>query len=55
MSRGRPAELIDDEAEIEEARLEGIETVGTTCGVSGPERLVSRVSDWFRARGVERI
>ena len=52
---GVPSHLIDDEAEIDEAWLEGIETVGITSGASAPERLVTRVCDWFRARGVERI
>ena len=50
-----PAHLIDDETEIDEAWLEGIETVGITSGASAPERLVTRVCGWFRARGVERI
>ena len=50
-----PAYLIDDEAEIDEAWLEGVETVGITSGASAPEHLVTRVCDWFRARGVERI
>jgi 4-hydroxy-3-methylbut-2-enyl diphosphate reductase len=52
---GVPSHLIDDEAEIDETWLEGIETVGITSGASAPERLVTRVCDWFRARGVERI
>jgi 4-hydroxy-3-methylbut-2-enyl diphosphate reductase len=52
---GVPSHLIDDEAEIDEAWLDGIETVGITSGASAPERLVTRVCDWFRARGVERI
>ncbi|HXF98616.1 MAG TPA: 4-hydroxy-3-methylbut-2-enyl diphosphate reductase [Gaiellaceae bacterium] len=52
---GVPAHLIDDETEIEEAWLEGVETVGITSGASAPEKLVERVCDWFRARGVERI
>ena len=47
-----PAYLIDDEAEIDEAWLDGVETVGITSGASAPERLVTRVCDWFRARGV---
>ena len=47
--------LVDDESEIDDAWLEGVETVGITSGASAPERLVERVCDWFRARGVERI
>ncbi len=50
-----PAYLIDDEAEIDERWLEGVETVGITSGASAPEHLVTRVCDWFRARGVERV
>ncbi|HEV2591062.1 MAG TPA: 4-hydroxy-3-methylbut-2-enyl diphosphate reductase [Gaiellaceae bacterium] len=47
--------LIDDETEIDEAWLEGHEIVGITAGASAPERLVDRVCDWFRARGVDDI
>ena len=50
-----PAHLIDDEAEIDERWLDGLETVGITSGASAPERLVARVCDWFRERGVEEI
>ena len=46
-----PAYLIDDETEIDETWLDGVETVGITSGASAPERLVTRVCDWFRARG----
>ncbi|GIU94083.1 MAG: 4-hydroxy-3-methylbut-2-enyl diphosphate reductase [Gaiellaceae bacterium] len=52
---GTPAHLIDDESEIDEAWLDGVETVGVTSGASAPEKLVSRVCDWFRARGVTDI
>ncbi len=52
---GVPAHLIDDEAEIDVAWLEGVTTVGVTSGASAPEKLVNRVCDWFRARGVESI
>ncbi|HEX6491817.1 MAG TPA: 4-hydroxy-3-methylbut-2-enyl diphosphate reductase [Gaiellaceae bacterium] len=52
---GRPAYLIESDAEIEEAWLDGVETVGLTSGASAPERLVERVCEWFRARGVAEI
>jgi 4-hydroxy-3-methylbut-2-en-1-yl diphosphate reductase len=52
---GVPGYLIDDETEIDERWLEGAVTVGITSGASAPEKLVSRVCDWFRSRGVERI
>jgi 4-hydroxy-3-methylbut-2-enyl diphosphate reductase len=52
---GVKAHLIDDELEIDESWLEDVETVGLTSGASAPERLVERVCDWFRARGVHDI
>jgi 4-hydroxy-3-methylbut-2-en-1-yl diphosphate reductase len=48
-----PAYLFDDESEIDEAWLSGIESVGVTAGASAPESLVSRVVSWFGERGVE--
>ena len=54
-AHGVEAHLIDDETEIDEAWLDGVETVGITSGASAPEKLVTRVCDWFRARGVESI
>ena len=47
--------LIDDETDIDEGWLESMRVVGITSGASAPEKLVERVCDWFRARGVERI
>jgi 4-hydroxy-3-methylbut-2-enyl diphosphate reductase len=44
--------LIDDENGIDEAWLGDVETVGITSGASAPERIVTRVCEWFRARGV---
>jgi len=52
---GVAAHLVDDESEIDERWLEGVETVGVTSGASAPEKLVAGLCDWFRARGVERI
>jgi 4-hydroxy-3-methylbut-2-enyl diphosphate reductase len=54
-ANGVPAELIDDETELQDAWFEGIGTVGITSGASAPEHLVERVCDWFRARGVTDI
>jgi 4-hydroxy-3-methylbut-2-enyl diphosphate reductase len=52
---GVEAHLIDDETEIEERWLEGVRVVGITSGASAPEKLVQRVCEWFRARGVTDI
>ena len=52
---GTPAYLIDDETEIDETWVDGAEIVGITSGASAPEKLVTRVCDWFRARGVTDI
>jgi 4-hydroxy-3-methylbut-2-en-1-yl diphosphate reductase len=49
---GVPAHLVDDETEIEERWFDGVSVVGLTSGASAPESLVTRVCDWFRARGV---
>src|SRR5581483_9428118 len=47
---GVPSYLIDDATEIDEAWLDGV-----TSGASAPERLVTRVCEWFRERGVTDI
>jgi 4-hydroxy-3-methylbut-2-enyl diphosphate reductase len=52
---GVEAHLIDDETEIEERWLESVRVVGITSGASAPEKLVQRVCEWFRARGVTDI
>jgi 4-hydroxy-3-methylbut-2-enyl diphosphate reductase len=49
---GVASHLIDDETEIEESWLAGVDVVGVTSGASAPEKLVDRVCDWFRTRGV---
>ena len=54
-ANGVDAHLIDDETDIDEAWLDSAETVGLTSGASAPEKLVDRVCDWFRARGVDDI
>jgi 4-hydroxy-3-methylbut-2-enyl diphosphate reductase len=51
-SAGVRSYLIDDEDGIDEAWLGDVETVGITSGASAPERLVTRVCEWFHARGV---
>jgi 4-hydroxy-3-methylbut-2-en-1-yl diphosphate reductase len=52
---GIAAHLIDDETEIDESWTHGVEIVGVTSGASAPEKLVERVCDWFRQRGVSQI
>ena len=52
---GIAAYLIDDETEIDERWTDGVEVVGVTSGASAPEKLVERVCEWFRARGVTQI
>jgi 4-hydroxy-3-methylbut-2-en-1-yl diphosphate reductase len=52
---GVAAHLIDDESEIDEQWLAQANVVGVTSGASAPEKLVERVCEWFRARGVEAI
>jgi 4-hydroxy-3-methylbut-2-enyl diphosphate reductase len=52
---GVSAYLIEDETGIDERWLDDVQTVGLTSGASAPERLVVRVCDWFRARGVSDI
>jgi 4-hydroxy-3-methylbut-2-enyl diphosphate reductase len=52
---GVAAHLIDDEGGIDEAWLDGVETVGLTSGASAPESLVQRVVTWFRERGVTHV
>jgi 4-hydroxy-3-methylbut-2-en-1-yl diphosphate reductase len=54
-ARGVEAHLIDDESQIREAWLDGVETVGLTSGASAPESLVRRVVAWFHDRGVTHV
>jgi 4-hydroxy-3-methylbut-2-en-1-yl diphosphate reductase len=52
---GAQAHLIDHEGEVREEWLEGVHTVGISSGASAPEELVSRLVEFFRARGTEEI
>jgi len=54
-ANGVASYLIDDETEIDESWVVGVDVVGVTSGASAPEKLVERVCDWFRARGVADI
>ena len=50
---GTPSHLINDVHGIDEQWLADCVTVGLTSGASAPERLVTEVCEWFRARGAE--
>jgi 4-hydroxy-3-methylbut-2-enyl diphosphate reductase len=54
-ANGVASYLIDDETEIDEAWVDGVEVVGVTSGASAPEKLVDRVCNWFRAHGTTEI
>jgi 4-hydroxy-3-methylbut-2-en-1-yl diphosphate reductase len=52
---GAASHLIDNETQVDETWLEGVETVGITSGASAPEELVQRLVDFFRARGTKDV
>jgi 4-hydroxy-3-methylbut-2-enyl diphosphate reductase len=52
---GASAHLIDNETEVREEWLDGVETLGITSGASAPEQLVQRLVAFFRDRGVEDV
>jgi 4-hydroxy-3-methylbut-2-enyl diphosphate reductase len=52
---GTPAHLIDDETSIQDAWIEGVETVGISAGASAPEILVERVIDDLKKRGAQTV
>jgi 4-hydroxy-3-methylbut-2-enyl diphosphate reductase len=52
---GVAAHLIDDESEIDETWMDGVDIVGVTSGASAPEKLVEGVCEWVRTRGVADI
>ncbi|HET8899932.1 MAG TPA: 4-hydroxy-3-methylbut-2-enyl diphosphate reductase [Rhodanobacteraceae bacterium] len=51
----KPAFLIDGPANIADAWLQHVETIGLTAGASAPEQLVCDVIDHLRERGAERV
>ncbi|MFF6785572.1 4-hydroxy-3-methylbut-2-enyl diphosphate reductase [Streptomyces sp. NPDC012510] len=55
LAGSREAYLVDFASEIEEAWLEGVETVGVTSGASVPEILVEEVLEWLSQRGYEDV
>jgi 4-hydroxy-3-methylbut-2-en-1-yl diphosphate reductase len=52
---GAESHLIDNETEVREDWLEGARVVGISSGASAPEELVSRLVDFFRARGTQDV
>src|SRR3954449_228546 len=48
---GAESFLIDNEDEVRDEWLAGVETVGITSGASAPEELVQRLVEFFRERG----
>ncbi len=52
---GAASHLIDNDSQVEEDWLEGVETVGITSGASAPEELVERLVDLFRVRGADEV
>jgi 4-hydroxy-3-methylbut-2-enyl diphosphate reductase len=52
---GAHSYLIDNEHEVRDEWLEGVETVGITSGASAPEELVQRLVQFFRDRGAEEV
>ena len=52
---GADAHLIDNEAQVRDEWLEGARVVGISSGASAPEELVTRLVEYFRARGVEDV
>ena len=52
---GAAAHLIDNETQVEDAWLVGVETLGITSGASAPDELVQRLVASFRERGTEQV
>jgi 4-hydroxy-3-methylbut-2-enyl diphosphate reductase len=52
---GTASHLIDNHLQVDEAWLEGVETVGITSGASAPEELVERLVSYFEERGADEV
>jgi 4-hydroxy-3-methylbut-2-en-1-yl diphosphate reductase len=52
---GADAHLIDHERQVRDEWLDGARVVGISSGASAPEELVTRLVDYFRARGTEDV
>ncbi len=52
---GAASHLIDNQSQVREQWLEGVETVGITSGASAPEELVEALVALFRERGAEDV
>jgi 4-hydroxy-3-methylbut-2-enyl diphosphate reductase len=52
---GAASHLIDNQAQVREEWLAGVETVGITSGASAPEELVEALVELFRERGAEDV
>jgi 4-hydroxy-3-methylbut-2-enyl diphosphate reductase len=50
-SGAKASYLVDDADEIDEAWLDGVQTVGVSSGASVPDSLVQGVLEWLAARG----
>jgi 4-hydroxy-3-methylbut-2-en-1-yl diphosphate reductase len=48
---GSASYLIDNAGQVDDAWLEGVETVGITSGASAPEELVESLVEFFKKRG----
>jgi 4-hydroxy-3-methylbut-2-en-1-yl diphosphate reductase len=52
---GARSYLIDNDTEVRDEWLDGVETVGITSGASAPENLVQGLVSFFRDRGAEEV
>ncbi len=50
-TKGIPAYLVDQAAEVDPAWLEGVERIGVTAGASAPEYLVAELTRWLQSHG----